>query len=273
MLGVDEYIWHHIWTKPIDAGGQGPKELTGMVNLTRDATGRTRARLLDLVPGRSGEAYRSWLHDRGPDFRERVEITALDGVPRRQEQHRRPARRRPRRARRVPHRQVRHQAPRGCAMPRAAVDARATRPQGGPLYGIRNLLRAGQEHPTDRQRAILERAWNGDGRHLTVEVAWHCAPRVRACYHQVSHRQGRALAVQVLDSLPSCPIPEVACLGRTLRTWRAGFLGYFDSGAANNGGTEAINGLIELHRRIARGFRNLENYWLRMLLIGGGLFT
>ena len=37
-----------------------------------------------------------------------------------------------------------------------------------------------------------------------------------------------------------------------------------------NGGAEAIKGLIELHRRIARGFRNRENYRLRMLLIIGG---
>lgn len=36
------------------------------------------------------------------------------------------------------------------------------------------------------------------------------------------------------------------------------------------GRTEAINGLIELHRRVARGFRNYDNYRLRMLLIGGG---
>jgi hypothetical protein len=46
---------------------------------------------------------------------------------------------------------------------------------------------------------------------------------------------------------------------------------YFDTGRASNGGTEAINGLIELHRRIAHGFRNRDNYRLRMLLIGGGL--
>ena len=46
---------------------------------------------------------------------------------------------------------------------------------------------------------------------------------------------------------------------------------YFTTGGANNGGTEAINGLIELNRRVARGFRNRENYRLRMLLIGGGL--
>jgi hypothetical protein len=32
-----------------------------------------------------------------------------------------------------------------------------------------------------------------------------------------------------------------------------------------------MNGLIELHRRVARGFRNYDNYRLRMLLIGGGL--
>ena len=33
----------------------------------------------------------------------------------------------------------------------------------------------------------------------------------------------------------------------------------------------SINGIIELGRRIARGFRNFEHYRLRMLLIAGGL--
>ena len=49
------------------------------------------------------------------------------------------------------------------------------------------------------------------------------------------------------------------------------FLGYFTTGGANNGGTESINGLIELARRVARGFRDPDNYRLRMLLIGDGL--
>jgi transposase len=59
ILGVDEHVWHHVSTKPIEDGGRGPKELTGMVDLTRDEHGRTRARLLDLVPGRSGQAYKA----------------------------------------------------------------------------------------------------------------------------------------------------------------------------------------------------------------------
>ncbi len=55
--------WHHVSTKPVEAGGRGPKELTGMVDLThrRDSKGRLRpqARLLDLIPGRSGATYKN----------------------------------------------------------------------------------------------------------------------------------------------------------------------------------------------------------------------
>jgi transposase len=65
-------------TKPIDAGGRGPEELTGMVDLTPDQQGRVRARLLDLVLGRSGRAYADWLTARGESFRKGVKIAALD---------------------------------------------------------------------------------------------------------------------------------------------------------------------------------------------------
>ncbi|MGW4859631.1 transposase, partial [Kocuria palustris] len=59
--------------------------------------------------------------------------------------------------------------------------------------------------------------------------------------------------------------------GHTLRRWHSAFLAYFTTNRVNNGGTEAINGIIELHRRLARGFRNRDNYRLRMLLAAGGL--
>lgn len=77
-LGVDEHIWHHVSTRPIEAGGRGPKELTGMVDLTRDRHGVVHARLLDLVPGRTGAAYRTWLIDRGQAFRDGVQVATLD---------------------------------------------------------------------------------------------------------------------------------------------------------------------------------------------------
>ena len=46
-----------------------------MVDLTRGS--HPTARLLDLVPGRSGKAYRNWLDERGDEFRKRVEIATL----------------------------------------------------------------------------------------------------------------------------------------------------------------------------------------------------
>jgi transposase len=70
--------------------------------------------------------------------------------------------------------------------------------------------------------------------------------------------------------VPTCPIPEVARLGRTLRAWRAAILAYFDTNGASNGPTEAINGVLETARRIARGFRNFTNYRPRCLLAAGG---
>ena len=140
-----------------------------------------------------------------------------------------------------------------------------------PLYRIRNILHAGAEHLSERQQARLAAAIAADERHDEVWVAYQWAQQVGSAYHQATHAAGGVVAEKILDSFSSCPIPEIARLGRSLAQWRDAFLAYFTTGGANNGGAEAVNGLIELHRRVARGFRNRENYGLRMLLIAGGL--
>lgn len=45
----------------------------------------------------------------------------------------------------------------------------------------------------------------------------------------------------------------------------------FITDGANNGGNEAISGLIKLARRLARGLRHPGNFRLRTLLIGADL--
>ncbi|MDN6022026.1 MAG: ISL3 family transposase, partial [Acidipropionibacterium jensenii] len=236
-LGVDEHIWHHV--SPVK---RGPKELTGMVDLTRDKHGRTRARLLDLVPGRSGTVYNDWLKARGEPFRTRVKIATLD-----------------------PFRGYKNAIDDQLADATAVLDAfhvvklatqavdevrrrvqqdtlghRGTR--NDPLYKIRTILRCGAENLTERQQHRLAEAIAADERHEEVYVAWQCAQRVRDVYHAATPADGRALAEKVLTSFPHCPIPEIARLGRTLTQWADAFLGYFDTGGANNGGTEAVNG-------------------------------
>ena len=270
-MGVDEHVWHHVRELPLEDGGRGPKQLTGMVDLTPDQNGTARARLLDLVPGRSGKAYSDWLQERGEDFRDGVQVATLDpfhGYKNAIDDQLQDA---------VAVLDAFHVVKLGTQ----AVDEVRRRVQQqihghrgrkhDPLYGIRTILRCGAENLTDRQLARLERAIAADERHDEVHVAWQCAQELRSAYRAVNPSDGRRIAEKLITSLPSCPIPEIRRLGRTLKQWGSAFLAYFDTGRANNGGTEAVNGLIELHRRVARGFRNRDHYRLRMLLIGGGL--
>ncbi len=270
-LGVDEHVWHHVSTKPIADGGRGPKELTGMVDLSRDSKGRTRARLLDLVPGRSGAAYSDWLKERNETFRAGIKVATLDpfhGYKNAIDDELEDA---------IAVLDAFHVVKLGTA----ALDEVRRRVQqqtlghrgrkGDPLYGIQNVLRCGGERLTDKQKTRLNRAIEADERHDEVHIAWQCAQQLRAAYKADNVSDGKKIAEKVLASFPTCPIPEIKRLGKTLKGWREAFLAYFDTRRSSNGGTEAINGLIELHRRVARGFRNRDNYRLRMLLIGGGL--
>lgn len=242
-----------------------------MVDLTRDQGGRMQARLLDLVPGRSGTAYASWLAARGKAFTAGVEIATLD-----------------------PFRGYKNaiddelddatavlDAFHVVKLGTGAVDEVRRRVQqdtlghrgraGDPLYGIRTILRCAPERLSPRQWDRFSNALAADDRHEEVFLAWQIAQRLRSAYHAADLAEGRRIAEKLLASLPSCPIPEIARFGRTLRKWSHPFLAYWDTCRSNNGGTEAVNGLIELHRRLARGYRNRENYRLRMLLIAGGL--
>jgi transposase len=86
---------------------------------------------------------------------------------------------------------------------------------------------------------------------------------------------GRRLAEDVIRTFPSCPVPEIARLGRTLRTWRTHIQARFDTAAGgagriSNGVTEAVNLLIEKVRRLVHGFRTFDHYRIRILLTASG---
>ena len=105
---------------------------------------------------------------------------------------------------------------------------------GDPLYQIRLLLRASRDRLTKRQQERLREAFTADEAHISVEVAYHCAQQVRDVFHQATPAQGRRLAAHLIQRLPTCPIPEIARLGRTLRKWKDAFLAYFDTAGASN---------------------------------------
>ncbi|MGP4998951.1 transposase, partial [Corynebacterium variabile] len=71
VVGVDEHVWRHT--------RRGDRYVTVIIDLTpvRDGTGP--ARLLDMVEGRSKQAFKTWLADRPQEWRDGVEVVAMDG--------------------------------------------------------------------------------------------------------------------------------------------------------------------------------------------------
>jgi transposase len=75
VLGVDEHVW-----RPSRIGDP-QRAVTGIVDLTRDGQGNLHARLLDVVPGRSGTAYAGWLKAQHREFIAGIEQASLDPTP------------------------------------------------------------------------------------------------------------------------------------------------------------------------------------------------
>ncbi|MBG6218965.1 transposase [Arthrobacter sp. CAN_A6] len=71
VIGVDEHVWRHT--------RRGDKYVTVIIDLTpiRDGTGPSR--LLDMVEGRSKQAFATWLQERPQHWRDGVEVVAMDG--------------------------------------------------------------------------------------------------------------------------------------------------------------------------------------------------
>ena len=87
---------------------------------------------------------------------------------------------------------------------------------------------------TPRQQERLREAFTADEAHISVEVAYLLTQQVREVFHQATPAQGRRLAAHLVERLPTCPIPEIARLGRTLRKWKDALDAYFDTGGASN---------------------------------------
>jgi transposase len=264
VIGVDEHVWRHT--------RRGDKYVTVIIDLTpiRDGTGPSR--LLDMVEGRSKQAFKQWLTDRPQSWRDAVEVVAMDGFTGFKTA-------------------TAEELPDVVAVMdpfhvvRLAGDAldqcrrrvqQATHGHRGrkddPLCSARRTLHTGDDLLTDRQRQRLKRLFSADA-HVEVEATWGIYQRMIAAYRDPDRANGRQLMQQLIksvsDGVPTA-LTELITLGRTLKKRAADVLAYFDRPGTSNGPTEAINGRLEHLRGSALGFRNLTNYIARSLLETGG---
>jgi len=264
VLGVDEHVWRHT--------RRGDKYVTVIIDLTPVREGTGPARLLDMVEGRSKQAFKTWLTQRDPVWRDGLEVVAMDGFTgfKTAATEELPA------AVTVmdPFHVVRLA---GDALDRCRrrvqQDLHGHRGRkDDPLYRARRTLHTGADLLTDKQKQRIETLFATE-EHVEIEATWGIYQRMIAAYRDVDRTHGRELMVQLIASV-SHGVPktltEITTLGRTLTKRAADVLAYFDRPGTSNGPTEAINGRLEHLRGSALGFRNLTNYIARSLLEAGG---
>ena len=263
-VGVDEHVWRRT--------RRGDKYVTVVIDLTgiRDGTGP--ARLLDMVEGRSKQAFKTWLSEREQSWRDAVEVVAMDGFTGFKTAT----------AEELPDAVAVMDPFHVVRLAGDALDRCRRRVQqdihghrgrsGDPLYAARRTLHTGAGLLTERQQLRLEALFARE-EHVEVEATWGIYQRMIAAYREPDRTRGRELMAAVIESVSSgvpAALTELITLGRTLKKRAADVLAYFDRPGTSNGPTEAINGRLEHLRGSALGFRNLTNYIARCLLEAGG---
>ena len=99
-----------------------------------------------------------------------------------------------------------------------------------------------------------------------VAAAWIAAQDLRLLYRARDRDDAGRRLHRWLEHCADSGVPELHRLARTIDGWRPELLAYFDTGGASNGPTEAMNLLIKKIKRTGHGFRNFDNYRLRLLL-------
>lgn len=264
VVGVDEHCWRHT--------SKGDKYVMVIIDLTpvRDGTGP--ARLLDMVEGRSKAVFATWLDARPQEWRDTVEIVAMDGF----NGFKTAA------VEKLPDAVEVMDPFHVVQLAGDALDRCRQRLQqetlghrgraGDPLYGARRTLHTGLDLLTDKQKTRLDTLFSDD-QHAPVEVTWGVYQNLVDAYRNPDPAAGRQTMHKIIDALTRgvpAAAAELRTLGSTLKRRAADVLAYFDHPRTSSGPTEAINGRLEHLRGSALGFRNLTNYIARSLLETGG---
>lgn len=141
--------------------------------------------------------------------------------------------------------------------------------KGDPLFDIRKLLLMGAERVDETGSERIRQAPRDGDPDDAVADTWTCKEKVRSVYLTTDPEEA---AHPLDDAIAWCTEPEAGpelmTLAKTLRRWRTAILARHHT-SASNGPVEAANLLIKAVKRSGRGFRNLDNYRLRILLAGG----
>ena len=251
-IGIDE-------TSFLAANARHPTLLvTGFVDLDRH-------RLIDVVPGRSAAAVSDWLRAKPERWLAGIDTAVID-----------------------PYSGYARGLAEGLAHARLVVDhfhavrlanqaldevrrriQQATLGHRGhkddPLYRIRRRLLAAHDRLGEgafERMLVLLHGGDPDGE---VAAAYLAKELLREVYATTDVAEARRRLERFYDHCRSAEVPELSRLARTIGRWETEVLAWHAT-RLTNGPTEAINLLVKKVKRVGHGFRNFDNYRLRLLL-------
>jgi len=251
-IGLDETSW-------LAATATHPTLLvTGIVDLDR-------GQLVDVIPARSAAAVEEWLDTKPAPWASRIRHAVIDPY---QPYATALANRLPDAKLVVDHFHV-------IRLANQALDEVRRRVQqvtlghrgrkGDPLYRIRRRLLVGHEHlsPAGFER-VLEWLAHGDPAG-EVAIAYLAKELLRETYAAETALEARRRLVAFYEVCDRAEVVELTRLAGTIRRWETPLLRWHTT-RLTNAGTEGTNLIIKNVKRLGFGYRNFENYRLRLLL-------
>jgi transposase len=154
-----------------------------------------------------------------------------------------------------------------------AVDKVRNRHQGGNAKGKRrDLFRSrytmlkGAERLADWEKERLNRLFP---LYPEVRIAWDLKEDFRAWYKERDRSKAEGMLGLLEDRIARGSIPEFKELLSIFSNWREEILNYFDY-RITNGFVEGKNNRIKTIKRMAYGYRNMDNFRMRILATNPG---
>jgi len=150
-----------------------------------------------------------------------------------------------------------------------ALDKVRSRLQGGnrrgkrrDLFKSRYTLLKGAERLADWEKARLNELFY---RYPELGRAWVLKESFRGWYRETNRSRAEERLRSLEDTISNDYLPEFKELLHTLDNWRQEILNYFDC-RITNGFVEGKNNRIKTIKRMAYGYRNMDNFRLRILV-------
>ena len=222
VIGVDEHVWRHT--------PYGDKFVTVILDLTpiRDRSGPSW--LLDMVPGRSKQVFKTWLASQPDTWRERIEIVAMDGFTGFKSAA---AEELPGATAVMDPFHVVHLAGDALDECRRRIQQELHHRRGratDPLYKARRVLHTRSCLLTLGQQYQILDLFSGD-EHVALEVTWSAYQNIIDAYRAPNTSAGKAIMEAEINTLTSTRVPrgltELITLGRTLKRRATDILAYF----------------------------------------------